>query len=177
MSEYELIWHRSSLSLDNFYSIVEKRANVNLSGMKVPALQITSSIVEKGGNLNLPCIKVPALCISSIPWLNKDKSEFIRDLGLLQLQTSSSSFWCPEALKLIRLGLWTLLLLRIKCPRLTQENSMTFWRPNDYFFRHMHWTTIMSVKFLSDCSVKVCLETGSVSLSARAWIDQRNLDS
>ena len=34
---------------------------------------------------------------------------------------------------------------------------------------------LCSVKFLSDCSVKVCLETGSVSLSARAWIDQRNL--
>ena len=40
---------------------------------------------------------------------------------------------------------------------------MTFWLPNDYFFRHMHWTSIKSVKFLAHCSLKVSLETGGVS--------------
>ena len=50
--------NKSSHSLDQFNSIVEKGVNLNLSGMKVPDLQI-----------------------SSILYLNKGKFELIRHFG------------------------------------------------------------------------------------------------
>ena len=49
-SEFELIWHESSSSLAKLNSIVEKGANVNISGMKVPRLKMGKS--ELSGTLD-----------------------------------------------------------------------------------------------------------------------------
>ena len=58
---------------------------------KVLPFNKLNSVVEKGANLNLSGTKVPAFGVSSIPQLKKGKFEVIWHFGLLQPQISVSS--------------------------------------------------------------------------------------